>query len=176
MRLPRELAILYEDQAAVALDEPDRTAGRSHSRRSHPLGPLPPRRGPQAEKAGPMLCGPPRFGSLYLRHSSLSPKLEADREALIRQFLAHTPLREYVAVVRGHLAAKAGTLVHYFRREGQFQKLSTEREPQSGARRASLLRRTLAARRVARTSIIAISNSAPQNFDHPCHAFRARDS
>jgi 23S rRNA pseudouridine1911/1915/1917 synthase len=28
--------------------------------------------------------------------------------------------------VRGHLAATEGTLVHYFRREGMFQKLSTE--------------------------------------------------
>jgi len=66
----------------------------------------------------------------------LFAKTQMDREALIRQFLAHTTLREYVAVVRGHLAVKAETLVHYFRREGQFQKLSTERD--SKAARAEL--------------------------------------
>src|SRR5438876_8905738 len=34
----------------------------------------------------------------------LFAKTEDDREALIRQFLAHTPVREYLAVVRGHVA------------------------------------------------------------------------
>ncbi len=58
----------------------------------------------------------------------LFAKTQMDREALIRQFLAHTPLREYLTVVRGHLAAKEGTLVHYFRREGQFQILSNQRD------------------------------------------------
>lgn len=58
----------------------------------------------------------------------LFAKSQMDREALIRQFLAHTPVREYLAVVRGHPAAKEGTLVDYFRREGQFQKLSNARD------------------------------------------------
>lgn len=58
----------------------------------------------------------------------LFAKTQLDREELIRQFLAHTPLREYLAVVRGPVAAKEGTLVHYFRREGQFQILSNERD------------------------------------------------
>jgi len=34
-------------------------------------------------------------------------------------------------VVRGHLAEKQGTLIHYFRREGMYQKLSTERDRQA---------------------------------------------
>jgi 23S rRNA pseudouridine1911/1915/1917 synthase len=54
----------------------------------------------------------------------LFAKTEADRDALVQQFLAHTPVREYVAVVRGHLATKDGTLVHYLRREGMFQRLT----------------------------------------------------
>ena len=35
-------------------------------------------------------------------------------------------MRQYLAVVRGLLGAKEGTLVHYFRREGMFQKLRKE--------------------------------------------------
>jgi 23S rRNA pseudouridine1911/1915/1917 synthase len=58
----------------------------------------------------------------------LFAKTERDRDALVRQFLEHTPVREYVAVVRGRLAENEGTLVHYFRRAGMFQKLSSERD------------------------------------------------
>jgi len=58
----------------------------------------------------------------------LFAKTPPDRNALVQQFLAHTPTREYLAVVRGTPGAKAGTLVHYFRREGMFQKLSIERD------------------------------------------------
>src|SRR5207248_10107819 len=91
-----------------------------------------------------------RFASGVL----LFAKTNSDREALVRQFLAHTPVRQYLAVVRGHLAAKQGTLVHYFRREGMHQKLSTERDRKAARaelrysverslRGASLLRVTL---------------------------------
>ncbi len=66
----------------------------------------------------------------------LFAKTESDRDALIRQFLGHTPVRQYLAVVRGHLGIKEGTLVHYFRREGMFQELTTERD--STAARAEL--------------------------------------
>src|SRR5215471_16331665 len=61
---------------------------------------------------------------------------ERDRDALIRQFLAHSPVREYLAVVRGHLSAAEGTLVHYLRRRGMFQKLTSESDP--GGTRAEL--------------------------------------
>ena len=54
-----------------------------------------------------------------------------DREALVQQFLRHTPVRQYLAVVRGHLRANEGTLVHYFRQEGMFQKVTTENDRQS---------------------------------------------
>lgn len=61
----------------------------------------------------------------------LFAKTRPDREALVQQFLEHTPVRQYLAVVRGHLSAKEGTLVHYFRQEGTFQHLSKERDPKA---------------------------------------------
>jgi 23S rRNA pseudouridine1911/1915/1917 synthase len=61
----------------------------------------------------------------------LFAKTGGDRDALIRQFLEHSPVREYLAVVRGNLTVKAGTLVHYFRRDEMFQKQSTEHDPDS---------------------------------------------
>jgi 23S rRNA pseudouridine1911/1915/1917 synthase len=74
-----------------------------------------------------------RFSSGIL----LFAKTDAARDILVRQFLKHTPVRKYLAVVRGHLAEREGKLVHYFRREGMFQKLSRESDP--GAARAELL-------------------------------------
>jgi len=62
----------------------------------------------------------------------LFAKTWADREALVQQFLHHTPVRQYLAVVRGHLRVKEGTLVHYFRQEGMFQKETTVRDAKRG--------------------------------------------
>lgn len=61
----------------------------------------------------------------------LFAKTWPDREALVQQFIQHTPVREYLAAVRGHLSVKEGTLVHHFRQEGMFQKVTTERDPRS---------------------------------------------
>jgi len=61
----------------------------------------------------------------------LFAKTSRDRNALVRQFLDHTPVRQYLAVVRGRLAVEPGTLVHYFRREGMFQQLRTARDPKA---------------------------------------------
>jgi 23S rRNA pseudouridine1911/1915/1917 synthase len=55
---------------------------------------------------------------------------------LVRQFLEHTPSRQYFTVVRGHLSDRSGTLVHYFRRQGMFQQLRTAKDP--SASRAEL--------------------------------------
>jgi 23S rRNA pseudouridine1911/1915/1917 synthase len=63
----------------------------------------------------------------------LFAKTERDRDVLVRQFLAHTPGRQYLAVIRGRLEDREGTLVHYFRKEGMAQKLSTEKD-QNAAR------------------------------------------
>ena len=61
----------------------------------------------------------------------LFAKTWPDREALVQQFIRHTPVREYLAAVRGHLRLKEGTLVHYFRQVGMFQKVTTESDPKS---------------------------------------------
>ncbi len=132
-RFSRELAILYEDDAVVAVNKP---AGLLAV----------PVQGSDAPSALSLLSSDlkahrqralvvhriDRFTSGVL----LFAKTGLDRDALVRQFLGHTPVRQYFAVVRGHLAAKQGTLVHYFRREGMYQKLSTEGD--SKAARAEL--------------------------------------
>lgn len=68
-----------------------------------------------------------RFVSGVLLFAKTAP----DKDALVRQFLAHTPVRQYLAVLRGRLGAQAETLVHYFRREGMFQQLRTAKDPQA---------------------------------------------
>jgi RluA family pseudouridine synthase len=78
---------------------------------------------------------------------------ETDRDGLIKQFLAHTPIREYLAVVRGHLVAAEGTLVHYFRRQGMFQKLTSEDDPM--AARAELRYRV--ERRLKGSSLLRVA-------------------
>jgi 23S rRNA pseudouridine1911/1915/1917 synthase len=121
----RDLAVLYEDDAIIALDKP---AGL----------PAIPVKGSETPSAWSLL-------SADLRHKRqrafvvhridrftsgimLFAKTERDRDKLVSQFLAHTPVRQYLAVIRGHLAQKEGTLVHHFRREGMFQQLSNERD------------------------------------------------
>ena len=78
---------------------------------------------------------------------------ERDRDALVRQFLAHTPIREYLAVVRGNPSPPEGTLVHYLRRQGMFQKLTSESDP--GGTRAEL--RYKEERRLAGASLVRVA-------------------
>jgi len=151
-RFSRELAILYEDDAVVAVNKP---AGLL-------AVPAP---GSDAPSALSILAANlktrrqralvvhriDRFASGVL----LFAKTNSDRDALVRQFLAHTPVRQYLAVVRGHLAAKEGMLVHYFRREGMHQKLSTKRDPK--AARAELkysVERSLRAASLVRVTLL----------------------
>jgi len=118
-----ELAILYEDDAVVALNKP---AGL----------PAVPVKGSDIPSAWSLLSAElkPRRQRAWVVHRIdrftsgvlLFAKTQPDRDALVRQFLAHTPVRQYLAVVRGHLGVNEGTLVHYFRREGMFQRLTTE--------------------------------------------------
>lgn len=92
-----------------------------------------------------------RFASGIL----LFAKTDRDRDGLIQQFLAHTPVRKYLAVVRGRLNAEAATLVHYFRREGMYQQLRTARDPE--AARAELrysVERTFADATLVRVELI----------------------
>src|SRR6185437_6454611 len=127
-RFSRELAVLYEDDAVVAVNKP---AGLL-------AVPAPGSDSPSAL-------------SLFSEHLSnrrqriftvhridrfasgvlLFAKTHPDRDALVTQFLAHTPVRRYLVVVRGHLPDKQGTLVHYFRKEGMHQKLASAKDPKS---------------------------------------------
>lgn len=133
MRPPRSLPVLYQDEAVVAIDKP---AGL----------PAVPVKGADTPSALSLVAAAlkaarrraytvhriDRFTSGILLFAST----ERDRDALVRQFLAHTPVRQYLAVVRGRLEEQEATVVHYFRKEGMRQKLSTEKD--SNAARAEL--------------------------------------
>jgi 23S rRNA-/tRNA-specific pseudouridylate synthase len=125
--------VLYEDEAVVVLDKP---AGL-------PAVPVPGAETPSAlsllsaslkakRQRAHVVHRIDRFTSGIL----LFAKTEGDRDRLVRQFLNHTPVRQYLAVLRGRLATTEGTLVHYLRRVGMRQQLS--READAGAARAEL--------------------------------------
>jgi len=102
----------------------------------------------------------------------LFAKTERGRDALVRQFLAHTPVRQYLAVVRGHLRLKEGTLTHHFRREGMFQKLSTvsDREAARAELRYSVQRPLRGASLVRVTLVTGLQNQIRVQFSvigHP---------
>jgi 23S rRNA pseudouridine1911/1915/1917 synthase len=150
-RFSREVAVLYQDDAVLAINKPAGLLAVPVEGSDTPsaLALLIAELKPQRRRAY-VVHRIDRFTSGVL----LFAMSQMDREALIRQFLAHTPVREYLAVVRGHPPAKEGTLVHYFRREGQFQKLSNERDRKAtraelryrverSLRDASLVRATL---------------------------------
>src|SRR5438477_4750222 len=150
-RFSRELAVLYEDDAVIAMDKPAGLAAV-------------PVKGSDAPSAWSLLSAALKLNRerVFVVHRidrftsgvMLFAKTETDRDVLVRQFLRHTPVRQYAAVARGHLAAKEGTLVHYLRRDGMFQILTRESDSQAARaelrysverslRGASLLRVTL---------------------------------
>ena len=124
-RFSRELAVLYEDDAVIAVNKPAGLLSVPVEGSDRPsvlsllIADLKPRK-----RHAYVVHRIDRFTSGVL----LFAKTQKDREALIRQFLSHTPVREYMAVVRGQVAVQDATLVHYFRREGQFQNLSNARD------------------------------------------------
>jgi RluA family pseudouridine synthase len=120
--------VLYEDDAVVVLDKP---AGL-------PAVPIPGSGSPSALSLVAARLALKRQRALVVhridRFTSgilLFAKTQPDREILVRQFLRHTPVRQYLAVLRGQLAAREGMLVHYFRRVGMYQKLSTETDAEA---------------------------------------------
>src|ERR1043166_4215214 len=127
-RFSREVAVLYEDDAVIVLDKPAGLlavpikGSNVPSALSLLIAELKPKR-----QRALIVHRIDRFASGIL----LFAKTDRDRDALIRQFLAHTPVRKYVAVVRGQLKKESGTLVHYFRREGMYQQLRTARDPEA---------------------------------------------
>jgi 23S rRNA pseudouridine1911/1915/1917 synthase len=172
-RLAEKLAILYEDDGVVALNKP---AGLL-------AVPVP---GSDQPSALSLLCAAlkrkrqrafvvhriDRFASGIL----LFAKSEPDRDAMVRQFLGHTPVREYLAVLRGHiLGADLGgkdsrvneaTLIHYFRREGMFQELTTgsDREAARAELRYRVERRLRAASLVRVTLMTGLQNQIRVQF------------
>ena len=132
-RFPQKLAILYEDDFVIAVNKP---AGLLAV----------PVKGSAAPSALSILSAElkskrqrafvvhriDRFVSGILLFAKTGP----DRDTLVRQFLLHTPVRQYLAVVRGHLRVQEGTLVHHFRKDGMFQNLTTAGD--RGAARAEL--------------------------------------
>jgi 23S rRNA pseudouridine1911/1915/1917 synthase len=149
-RFSGKLVMLYEDDAVVALNKP---AGL----------PAVPVKGSDTPSAWSLLSAElkPRRQRAFVVHRIdrftsgvlLFAKTERDRDALVRQFLGHSPVRQYLAVVRGYLGVKEGTLVHYFRREGMFQRLTTERGSQ--AARAEL--RYFVERRLRAASLVRVT-------------------
>ena len=127
-RFSRKVEILYEDEAVLVLDKPPGLLAV----------PIP---GSQTVSALSLVSAElkskrerafvvhriDRFASGIL----LFAKTQSDRNSLVQQFLEHSPVREYLAVIRGHLAVGKGTLVHHFRRQGVFQKLSKQRDPKA---------------------------------------------
>ena len=124
-RFSRELSILYEDDAVVVIDKPAGLLAVPIEGSDAPsaLSLLIARLKPKRQRAL-IVHRIDRFASGVL----LFAKTDKDRHALVRQFLAHTPVRRYVVVLRGRLGVEAGTLVHYFRRQGMYQQLRTARD------------------------------------------------
>jgi 23S rRNA pseudouridine1911/1915/1917 synthase len=127
-RLSREVAVLYEDDAVIVLNKPAGLLAVPIKGSDVPsaLSLLIAELKPRKQRAL-IVHRIDRFASGIL----LFAKTDRDRDTLIRQFLAHTPVRKYLAVVRGRLKEESGTLVHYFRREGMYQQLRTARDPEA---------------------------------------------
>lgn len=149
-RKAARLVVLYEDDAVIAVNKP---AGL----------PAVPVTGSDSPSAWSLISARLRSKRqrVFVVHRidrftsgvMLFAKSEQDRDRLVRQFLEHTPVREYIAVVRGYLNVDEGTLVHYFRREGMFQQLSSARDSQ--AARAEL--RYVVERRLRAASLVRVT-------------------
>src|SRR6476620_3461003 len=104
-RTPRfsELVRLYEDDAVVALNKPAglRTVPVKGSNIPSAWSLLSAELKPKRQRAF-VVHRIDRFSPGVLRF----PRTERDRDALVRQFLGHSPVRQYLAVVRGHLGVK----------------------------------------------------------------------
>jgi 23S rRNA pseudouridine1911/1915/1917 synthase len=151
-RFSRELPVLYEDDAIVALNKPAKLLAVPAENSSAPsaLSLLSAELKEKRQRAF-VVHRIDRYTSGIL----LFAKTRPDRDALVRQFLEHTPVRQYLAVVRGHLSAKEGTLVHYFRQEGMFQKLTRERDPKaSRAELRYLVERILRGASLVRVALV----------------------
>jgi 23S rRNA pseudouridine1911/1915/1917 synthase len=151
-RLPTKVGVLYEDEAIIAIDKPAGLTAVPVKNCGVPTAFAVLTEALQDKRQRVFIVHRiDRFTSGVL----LFAKTERDREILVRQFLAHEPVRQYLSVVRGHLKSPEGTLVHYFKREGMVQKLRTESDP--NATRAELkykVERELKAASVVRSWLV----------------------
>jgi 23S rRNA pseudouridine1911/1915/1917 synthase len=127
-RFSRELSILYEDDAVVVIDKPSGLLAVPIKGSDTPSAwSLLAERLERKKQRALIVHRIDRFSSGALLFAKTAP----DRQALVRQFLAHTPVRQYLAALRGRLQVEAGTAVHYFRREGMYQQLRTAKDPEA---------------------------------------------
>jgi len=119
------LSVLYEDEALIVVNKPPGLLAvpLKGSRVPSALSLLSEKLARKRERAF-IVHRIDRFASGAL----LFAKTPADRHELIKQFLAHTPVRQYLAVVRGRMVKDSGTLVHHFRRDGMHQQLRPARD------------------------------------------------
>src|ERR1051326_7050763 len=124
----RQLRVLYQDDAVVVLNKPAKLLAVPADDSDTPsaLTLLSAELKSKRQRAF-VVHRIDRYTSGILLFAKTWP----DREALVQQFLRHTPVRQYLAVVRGHLSLNEGTLVHYVRQEGMFQRVTTESGPKS---------------------------------------------
>jgi 23S rRNA pseudouridine1911/1915/1917 synthase len=167
-RFSGELAVLYEDDAVVALNKPAKLLAVPADDSATP-------------SALSLLSAELKFKrqrafvvhriDRYTSGILLFAKTRPDRDALVRQFLAHTPVRQYLAVVRGHPGVREGTLVHYFRQDGMFQRLTTRSDSKSARAelRYSVERRLRGASLVRVTLVTGLQNQIRVQFSAIAH-------
>jgi len=116
----KELQVIYEDDAVVAVNKPPGLIAVPVAGSNTPSAlSIVSEALKQQRQRALVVHRIDRFTSGLL----LFAKTAVARDVMIKQFLAHTTVRQYLAVVRGRLGPKEGKVVHYFKKEGMFQQL-----------------------------------------------------
>jgi len=131
-RFSLEPSVLYEDDAVIVIDKPAGLLAVPIKGSAAPSAwSLLAERLERKKQRALIVHRIDRFSSGALLFAKTTP----DREALVRQFLAHTPVRQYLAALRHRIANSTTdeprTLAHYFRREGMYQQLRTAKDPEA---------------------------------------------
>jgi 23S rRNA pseudouridine1911/1915/1917 synthase len=131
-RFSLEPSVLYEDDAVIVIDKPAGLLAVPIKGSATPSAwSLLAEKLQRKKQRALIVHRIDRFSSGALLFAKTAP----DREALVRQFLAHTPVRQYLAALRHRIASSTTneprTLAHYFRREGMYQQLRTARDPEA---------------------------------------------
>jgi 23S rRNA pseudouridine1911/1915/1917 synthase len=131
-RFSHELSVLYEDDAVIVIDKPAGLLAVPIKGSATPSAwSLLAEKLERKKQRSLIVHRIDRFSSGALLFAKTAP----DREALVRQFLAHTPIRQYLAALRHRIADSTTdeprTLAHYFRREGMYQQLRTAKDPEA---------------------------------------------